>query len=387
MEDQYQSKVLDHLGLVAGMYEELEIGAISGQAIEQGMERRNVSVGQAVKAMVFNGLGVVNKQLYLVPRFFSDKPVEWLVGTGIRADHLNDDVLGRSLDAMYVVGVTELYALISCHAWSKLERSARFGHLDGTSFHTDGVYNSDTGAEAGVMHMTKGYSRDHRWNLNQVVLDLIVESQAGIPVLMKPLSGNRSDKRDFALIIEEHIAQLRHDYGVEDIVADSAWYTAENLQRFGEAIKWISRVPETIKEAKEAIQQVKVDSMTSRNDDYTYQIVISTYAHVPQRGMIVSSEPARQRGIHPVTKRMLKQSEQDMRALQKLCRQEFACVPDAEQALKTFQKEAKVSTIAEGTISAVPRYTKPGRPEKERLPDKLVFQIEGRLGVSLGFPE
>ena len=41
-----------------------------------------------------------------------------------------------------------------------------------------------------VVHITHGYSRDHRPDLNQVMLELMVEHQAGIPVLMKPLSGN-----------------------------------------------------------------------------------------------------------------------------------------------------------------------------------------------------
>jgi transposase len=47
-----------------------------------------------------------------------------------------------------------------------------------------------------VVHITKGYSRDHRPDLNQVVLELIVEHQAGIPVLMQPLSGNSSVSGD-----------------------------------------------------------------------------------------------------------------------------------------------------------------------------------------------
>jgi transposase len=383
MTQPYQSKALDHLGLVAGMYDELEIGQVIDQAIVQDMDKRTVSIGQAVKAMVLNGLGFVNQQRYLVPRFFQDKPVERLLGAGIQAEHVNDDVLGRSLEALYAFGVTEMDALISCQACGKLKLPVRFGHLDGTSFHTDGVYNRETGAEAGVIHITKGYSRDHRWDLNQVVLDLIVESQAGIPLLMQPLSGNSSDKHDFALIIDDHIAQLRQDYGLEDIVADSALYTAENLQRFGDTIKWISRVPETITEAKEAIQQVELDAMLRLPDDYHYQMITSTYAQVPQRWLIVYSEAACKRGIHAVTKRMLKQSEQDLRAFQKLCRQEFACIPDAEQALKAFQKTLKVSTITAQTIRAVPRYTTPGRPGKSRQPDTRIFQLEGRLAVSL----
>ena len=41
-----QSKIFDHLGLVAGMYEELEIGDRIDEQIAQDFEERNVSIGQ-----------------------------------------------------------------------------------------------------------------------------------------------------------------------------------------------------------------------------------------------------------------------------------------------------------------------------------------------------
>lgn len=63
MSDGYSSAVLDHLGLVAGMYDELGIGAVLDRVIVQDQEQRRVSVGQAVKAMVLNGLGFVNQRL------------------------------------------------------------------------------------------------------------------------------------------------------------------------------------------------------------------------------------------------------------------------------------------------------------------------------------
>ena len=96
----YHSQVLDHLGLVAAMYEELGIGEVIDHAIAQDLTKRTVSLGQAVKAMVLNGLGFVNQQLYLIPTFFQNKPTERLLGPGIAAAHLNDDVLGRTLEAL-----------------------------------------------------------------------------------------------------------------------------------------------------------------------------------------------------------------------------------------------------------------------------------------------
>ena len=48
-----------------------------------------------------------------------------------------------------------------------------------------------------LVKITKGYSRDHRHDLNQVVLQLICYGLAGIPLLMEPLNGNNSDKDSF----------------------------------------------------------------------------------------------------------------------------------------------------------------------------------------------
>jgi hypothetical protein len=52
------SLVLDHLGLVAGMFDELGLGEGIAQAIAQDLTQRTLSLGQAVKAMVLNGLGL-----------------------------------------------------------------------------------------------------------------------------------------------------------------------------------------------------------------------------------------------------------------------------------------------------------------------------------------
>jgi Domain of unknown function (DUF4277) len=66
MPQPYRSQVLDHLGLVAGMFDALGMGAVIDHATQQNPEARLVTGGQAVKAMVLNGLGVVHQPLYLV---------------------------------------------------------------------------------------------------------------------------------------------------------------------------------------------------------------------------------------------------------------------------------------------------------------------------------
>src|SRR5207253_6617035 len=159
-----------------------------------------------------NGLSFLNQQLYLLPHFFQNKPISRLIAPGIQATHLNHDTLWRALDSLYDFGVTALYSLIAATAAARLGLTPTFSHLDTTSFHVDGRYNSAKAPDEQVVHITQGYSRDHRPDLNQVMLELIVEHQAGIPLLMKPLSGNSSDGKVFGQVVSDHIAQLHTTY-------------------------------------------------------------------------------------------------------------------------------------------------------------------------------
>jgi transposase len=223
MPHSYRSQILDHLGLVAGMFDALGIGEVIDRATRHHPEARIVPTGDAVKAMVLNGLGFVNQQLYLVPRFFQDNPTSRLLAPWlIEAKHLHDEALGRALDTLYDDDVTALYRLIAATAAERLGLAARFAHLESTSFHVDGHYNSDEEPAEQVVHITRGYSREHRPALNHVRLELIIEHQAGMPVLMKPLSGNRSDVKAFGQVGSAHIAQLQPTYGTTSLVADSA---------------------------------------------------------------------------------------------------------------------------------------------------------------------
>ena len=123
----YSSYNLDHLGLIAAMVDELGLPELIDTVIKQDHEQRHVSVGQCVKAMILNGLGFVNRALYLMPHFFKDKPVERLLGDDIEAEHLNDDTLGRALDAIYVDDPEALYGQLAAQAVKRLGYPVKSG--------------------------------------------------------------------------------------------------------------------------------------------------------------------------------------------------------------------------------------------------------------------
>lgn len=114
MSEAYSTKNLDHLGIVAGVCQHINlIEQIDARVPDTG---RKVSVGQAVQAMVLNGQGFVGRAWYLTPEFYHTKPVDLLIGEGIEADDLNSDSLGKALDYVYEAGITEIFAAVSAHA-------------------------------------------------------------------------------------------------------------------------------------------------------------------------------------------------------------------------------------------------------------------------------
>lgn len=347
MEQQsFESKILDHLGLVAAMFDELDLGQEIDRRVTQDLGQRKVSVGQAVKAMVLNGLGFVNQRLYLFPAFFETKPTERLLGPGILPEHLNDDSLGRALDRLYEAGVTELFRDLAAHAAARLGLRPRMGHLDATSFHVDGTYNSEEEPEEGIIHVRQGYSRDHRPELNQVVLDLMVEHQAGLPLLMQPLSGNASDQASFPELIKEHLAHLQMAHGLDYVVADCALYSAEHIRELARSgTKFITRVPETLSEAKAVLASVGREMMVELSEGYRGGVHRSDYGDVAQRWLVVYSEAAEARAGKSAPQQLARKHEAEQKAFRKLTTRLYSCREDTERALAEFESALVASRI------------------------------------------
>jgi transposase len=208
MEEDYVNERLDHLGIVAGVCQ--EIGVAAWLDAQEPGNRQQVSVGTATVAMILNGLGWSLRQLYLVPQFFANKPVEHLLGPGMTAEMLNDDCLGRTLDWLSAHDLTKLFAGIARRARQIFDIKADQLHVDTTSFSVSGEYTgAQEGEEDTVIAITYGYSRDHRQDLKQWMLALATTHDGDVPLFMQPLDGNRSDKVSLLAAITTIQTQLR----------------------------------------------------------------------------------------------------------------------------------------------------------------------------------
>ncbi|MBD2565324.1 DUF4277 domain-containing protein [Nostoc linckia FACHB-391] len=83
--------------------------------------QEKVSAGQAVKAMILNGLGFVSGTLYMFPKYMDSYACEHLIGEGVLPEHFNDDRLGRVLDQLYLKRLSGIFTLIALAAVKNLE--------------------------------------------------------------------------------------------------------------------------------------------------------------------------------------------------------------------------------------------------------------------------
>lgn len=145
---------------------------------------------------------------------------------------------------------------------------------------------------------------------------MISSNVEGIPLFIKAASGNKTDKTEFPEVLEAYMEQMSASEEPYEgyTVADSALYSAENLNRI-KAIQWISRVPETLQQAREELSQYKQRQWqdSEQAECYKYVEVASNYGSVAQRWLIVWSCQAQKRS----KKTVLKQVKQEKAFLTK----------------------------------------------------------------------
>jgi transposase len=128
----------------------------------------------------------------------------------------------------------------------------RFNSLDTTSFSLTGAYEPETDTQAiAIVH---GYSKDHRPDLKQAVLELLVSQDGGVPLLSQSWDGNASDNIVFKERCEALIAQFKASESPRYLIGDAKLYTeakAPNLV----CLPFITRIPETWKVTQQVIEQ------------------------------------------------------------------------------------------------------------------------------------
>ena len=379
---------IDHLGIVAGIIDSIGIVEIINELI--GVEKdEKVNAGQVVKAMIINGLGFVSKPLYMFPEYFETIACEHLIGTGVKPEYLNDDKLGRVMDKLFIKGLDTIFFIIAVKAAKKFGVSLSTSHLDSSSIHVHGQYNTSLPEvifenqkignnqeleEIAVkspkeITITYGYSRDHRPDLKQFIIEMICSGDGDIPIFLKLASGNQADSSCFGQIAVEYHKQLEVN---SLMVADSALYTESNLKMMSD-LQWLCRVPLSIKTAKSLISTIpESEFIDSTIPGYKLGSKTENYPGIEQRWLVVQSQERRESDLRKLTQKITKAESKAVLDLKKLSQERFACEADAIKALSKLSTQFKYHQINESKVT-------PAKSNKKDSLNEISYQISATV--------
>ncbi len=358
---------LDHLGVIAGVIKDLGLVELIDSRIEVD-EKEEITTGEAITGMILNGLGFSDRPMSLTPQFFQNKPLAVLFRPGVEADHFNRFKLGRSLDKVFGYGCDVLFSEISMDVCRQEAVDLRFHSLDTTTFSLTGAYVPDSDESA--IRIVQGYSKDHRPDLKQVVLETIVSQNGGIPLVCKSWDGNASDTKIFEARAADLIAQFQGADAPRYLVADAKLYTKDNAPNLSR-LSFITRLPETIKVVGHVIEQAwDFEAWDFIDASLAYQRVELSHYGISQRWLVVYSKQAEQRAKKTLHKAQKREQDTVQKALFHLQAQRFNAQQEAQKALVAIAKKLKYHRIEKEHIKPHIRYAKKGRPHPKH-PSKI----------------
>jgi transposase len=374
--EQIHIERLDHLGVIASVIKDLGlISMIDTRLVPDKQEV--ITPGEAVAAMILNGLGFANRPLSLTPQFFASKPLDLLFRAGIDAEMFNRFKLGRTLDEASAYGCDLLFQELALTVCAHEGIDLRFNHLDTTSFALTGDYIPDSDEHA--IRITHGYSKDHRPDLKQAVLELMVSQDGGIPFVSKSWDGNTSDTQVFQQRAQALMSAFKDTPSPRYLVADAKLYCEDNAVHLA-PLGFITRIPATLKLVSQVIgQALQWDTWQPFDDATRYQPLALGHYGMAQRWLIVYSRAALERAEATLNKAKQREHEAITKQLFHLQAQRFCAPQAAQDALAALAKRWKYHRVESSQLTEHTRYAGKGRPTPSTPLKAIEWQIQAQV--------
>ena len=250
----------------------------------------------------------------------------------------------------------------------------RFNCLDTTSFSVTGEYVPDSDEHA--ILVTHGHSKDHRPDLKQAVLELMVSQDGGVPLVSKSWDGNASDNNVFkersAALLKEFAASCGPRY----LIADSKLYTKKNAPNLAR-LPFITRIPGSVKDVQQVIKQALASDQWHPVDaESSYHRVDLCHYGIEQRWLVVCSEGSSNRASRTVAKAQSKEYEKVNKQLFHLQAQRFDSQKSAGAALEEIVQKLRYHKLESSTITRHVKYARHGKPTADTPIKAILWQIQ-----------
>ncbi|MEO7556329.1 MAG: IS1634 family transposase [Acidimicrobiales bacterium] len=216
-----RDKALGSLPVIARFCERLDIGGI----VDRAVPVRDVAIathGQVIEAMIANRL-TSPRPLWRV----QDWAAEWAVPEvfGVAAETLNDDRIGRALDAV-APELDGIVGSVGARAITEFGLDVSRLHWDMTSISLFGDYDQ---LEEGFAEPGYGHPKDRRVDLKQIQTGLAVSGDGGVPVLHRAFDGRAGEVNQVVAAMESLRSMCAERSFL--LVGDSKLVSFENLRQ------------------------------------------------------------------------------------------------------------------------------------------------------------
>ncbi len=211
--------------------------------------RCRITSAEAIGVLVRN-LAVSRRPLYGLSAWAADYDAALLGLCDGEARLLNDDKVGRALDELFSSDRASLLTSLSLSAIRRFHIEVNELHNDSTSITLYGAYRQATGTpRAGVRPPVpeRGFSKDHRGDLLQLVEILTVSADGAVPIAHRLVDGSTEDSTTHICTWDQLVAML--GTATFTYVADSKLCTRDNLDHIAHhGGRFLTILPKTRKE-------------------------------------------------------------------------------------------------------------------------------------------
>jgi transposase len=406
-----QIRPIAHLPLVLGVLRRLEVASLVDDLIPPH-PAHVLSTGHGVEALVLAILDG-DHALYKVGQRLEERGMVTLLQPGLTQASLHDYRLGHILDALFAANLNKVFGAIALKALEVYAMPTPWLHQDTTTIALYGAYRDESKTPR-APRPAYGHSKDGRDDLKQVLLSLGVSGDGGIPLRLGVRDGNRSDSVETPLAIEECLALGLE--GMRGIVADSKAYSRRTVGVCLEhQVNLVTLVPRTcaVRQELEAWgqQQSALPLLVEKpgrtkgeaprrwhGQSLIRQVEVEyregQVAQEEVRFVVVHSSQLAQQHAQTYARAQEKEAEAIAAHVQQVQAQWFACRPDAEAAIATYEgrepgrrgrrpRPWRYHTLRYGIVAASRRTRRPrrGRPAKTDLPPtesgyRLVVEVD-----------
>jgi len=189
------SRALGGLPIINHVLDRLGLPALLAGVLPAGDARVKLAPAAAIRLVVTN-LVLGREPLYGLGEWAARYDPGLLGLTATEVDGLNDDRVGRALEALFDADRASLLTAVVLRAVSEFAVDTTQLHNDSTSISVHGAYRGAGGTVRGgkpTAAITFGHSKDHRPDLKQLVWILTVAADGAVPLAYRLADGNTSD--------------------------------------------------------------------------------------------------------------------------------------------------------------------------------------------------